>query len=372
MSSIKSRSPVLDIIRILAFCAVIGVHFFLNTSFYSTTIQYPIHFLMIITRTACMVCVPFFMLLTGYLMNKKTLNKKYYIGIIKTIGIYVLASFLCYINSIIFSNNDFDFLSFIVKLLSFNAAEYAWYIEMYIGLFLIIPFLNIIYNSLNSQKQKKVLILTFIVLTAIPSVSNFFDISFILPFLSNIPSNHSTIVPDWWTRIYPITYYFIGAYIKEFATKISSIKAFVVFICTLIFTSAYCFYRSQNLNFSTGQLQEWGALSIVILSVSLFIAINNIKLDKVPIKLGKILTYISNLTLCAYLVSEIFDKLIYNVLTDYFESMEEQFKYYLPCVFIIICLSLLTSSVINFIYQSIVEMIVKVLNKNNAKERSEK
>ena len=371
MSSIKTRNPALDIIRILAFCSVVGVHFFLNTSFYSTTIQYPIHFLMIVVRTACLVCVPLFMLLTGYLMNKKTLSKKYYIGIIKTIGIYVLASIACYINSVIFINGEFAFWDFVIKLFSFRAAKYSWYIEMYIGLFLIIPFLNLIYNNLNSQKHKKILILTFISLTALPSIFNVYDLTSLLPFLSNVASSgHNEIVPDWWTTLYPITYYFIGAYLKEYTTKISTAKSFIAYIFTLLTFSLYCFYRSNSHNFSAGKFQQWEALPVIILSVSLFLTINSIKMDKIPIKISKTLSKISDLTLCAYLVSEIFDKQIYNALSEQIENLEEQFRYYAPCVFIIICSSLLTSFVINFIYQVLYEMISKIFNQIKSKKMS--
>ncbi len=374
MSKIKTRNPSLDIIRILAFCSVVGVHFFLNTSFYRTTIHLPVHFLMIIIRTACLVCVPLFMLLTGYLMNKKALNKKYYIGIIKTIGIYFLASLACYISKTIISGTRFDILTFVINLFSFKAAKYSWYIEMYIGLFLLVPFLNLIYNNLTSQKQKKVLVFTLIILTALPSILNVYDLTTLLPFLSHIPSTgHNKIIPDWWTSLYPITYYYIGAYLKEYKPKANFIQTLFIYLFTLLGFSAYCLYRSNGHNFFAGKFQEWGALPVVILSISLFHMINCVKMDKVPTRLNHILSKLSDLTLCAYLVSEIFDSLIYKYLNNNVTNiLEEQFKYFLPCILTIIVLSLITSLLINFIYQTIYNTVLKTCNHIKAKKLSGK
>lgn len=365
MSTIKQRNSSLDIIRIIAFCSVVGVHFFLNTDFYHTTIQRPIHFIMIVFRTACLVCVPLFMLLTGYLMNKKVLSKSYYLGIIKTIGIYFLASFACYINKIVISNDTFDLLYFLINLLSFKAAKYSWYIEMYIGLFLLIPFLNLVYNNLTSKKQKQILLITCIVLTALPSILNVYDLTSLIPFLSHIKSSgHNKIIPDWWSLIYPITYYYIGAYFKEYKPKLSFIKSIFAYILILLGFSTYCYFRSVGHNFLAGKFQEWGALPVVILSVLFFHLINSVRTEKMGKKAKTILSKISDLTLCAYLLSEIFDKLVYNYLSGFVtENLEEQFIYYFPCVIIIIILSLCSSYLINIIYQILYFTITKALNK---------
>lgn len=369
MTISKSRSSSLDIIRIIAFCSVVAVHFFLNTNFYHTTIQYPIHFLMIIVRTSALVCVPLFLLLTGYLMNKKALSKAYYIGIIKTISIYIFASLACYINKVVVSNNNFDILKFLMDLLSFKAAKYSWYIEMYIGLFLLIPFLNLIYNNLTSKKQKQILLVTFIALTSLSPILNVYDLTSLIPFLSGVESTgYNEIFPDWWTLVYPITYYFIGAYLKEYKPKIKLIKSASIYAIVLILFSVYCYYRSYGHNFLAGKFQEWGALPVMILTVILFHTITLLKTEKFPNPLKNILAKVSDLTLCAYLVSEIFDKLIYNYLSENITPiLEEQFKYYLPCVFLIIILSLALSYLINLIYSMLYETAMKLINFKNKK-----
>lgn len=71
----KKRNINLDIIRSIAVFSVLSVHFFLNNGFYTEIIKGKRMFVMFTMRTAFMICVPLFAILTGYLMNKKILSK---------------------------------------------------------------------------------------------------------------------------------------------------------------------------------------------------------------------------------------------------------------------------------------------------------
>ena len=82
--------------------------------------------------------------------------------------------------SIVFLKQDLTIKSIILNVLNFSAAPYSWYIEMYLGLFLLIPFLNIVYNAMPSQKSKIWLILTFVILTSLPPVLNIYNFSLLL------------------------------------------------------------------------------------------------------------------------------------------------------------------------------------------------
>ncbi len=95
MKRIKKRNVALDVIRITALYCVISVHFFLNNGFYTQPVVGTRMYIMTILRTMFIVCVPLFIMLTGYLMNKKELSIRYYFGITKTIGIYLLAGLAC-------------------------------------------------------------------------------------------------------------------------------------------------------------------------------------------------------------------------------------------------------------------------------------
>ena len=80
MEKIKNQRNIgLDLTRILAFLSVIGVHFFLNTDFYKIPLRGKRMLALATLRTSFMVCVPLFLLLTGYLVSGKglkTITKK--------------------------------------------------------------------------------------------------------------------------------------------------------------------------------------------------------------------------------------------------------------------------------------------------------
>ena len=212
-------------------------------------------YIMTLMRTAFMVCVPLFLLLTGYLMNKKELSKKYYLGIIKTLAIYLLASIACLIFRKFymvskFQMTDYSFKESIFKILDFSAAPYSWYVSMYVGLFLVIPFLNLIYKGLKSKKQKIILICTLVFLVAAPTLFNIFD--FITPGWWTQPklsNKYNKLIPDWWGSIYPIMYYFIGAFLSEFKPKIKKSYNILFFLYAVVIFGSFNYYRSTGATF---------------------------------------------------------------------------------------------------------------------------
>lgn len=183
IKKLERRNSSMDILRIVAAFTVLSVHFFLHNGFYSEpvtgmgpiegivdsiatgngdSLHGPLMFLALAMRTLFSVCVPLFMILTGYLMSHKELKKGYYKGIRKTVIIFVLATFACMIFKSVHENptakaafysadyfamfgaiaesGKYNFINYLFSILDFTGANYSWYIEMYIGLFLIAPF----------------------------------------------------------------------------------------------------------------------------------------------------------------------------------------------------------------------------------------
>lgn len=65
------RNSNMDIIRCFALLSVVAVHFFLNSGFYDHVVIGKRMYVAVVVRTALMVCVPMFMVLSGYLMRTK-------------------------------------------------------------------------------------------------------------------------------------------------------------------------------------------------------------------------------------------------------------------------------------------------------------
>lgn len=65
------RDPALDIIRICAFLFVVSVHFFLKCGYYDVCVSGRAMYLATFLRQFLMICVPLFMMLTGYLTGDR-------------------------------------------------------------------------------------------------------------------------------------------------------------------------------------------------------------------------------------------------------------------------------------------------------------
>lgn len=348
IKKLQNRNASMDIIRIVAAFTVLSVHFFLHNGFYSQIVEGVPMYIMVLMRTLFSVCVPLFMILTGYLMSHKTLSRKYYSGISKTLIVFVLATLACMIFKTVHDNEPFSLKSFILGTLDFTGANYSWYIEMYIGLFLLVPFLNLAYNKLKNKRQKQVLVLTLVFLTIIPTLFNIFN--FDNPAWWSDPKSSDTfakLVPSWWMGFYPIAYYFTGCYIREYGIRLKTRSMLVLFLLAILIFGTFNFYRSYGTTFKSGIYVYWYGFEPYILSVLLFVLLSRIKTDNMNEKVKFVLWKVSDLALGIYLISYIFDMLVYPVLNEKITTMTDRLPFYFVTVPIVFICSMLASAVLN-------------------------
>lgn len=339
MDQNENRDSSLDLVRIFGLFSVISVHFFLNTGFYEDIIAGKKMYVLLLIRTFFMMCVPLFIVLSGYLLNKKTLCFRYYCGIFKTLITYFLASSACviYVNWFSQGITKFTLLDYVKRLLNFSAAPYAWYIEMYLGLFMLIPFLNLIYHNLKSKRHKQFLVLLMILITACPSVLN--------------SGNGGTLkfLPSWWAGIYPFSYYFIGCYLSEYPMKCKKYLLALLMAVNTILGGSFIFYLNYNSRFIWANWQDWESLVNVISTVLVFLFITNIDTSKWNVQVKKALKYVSGLCLGAYLCSWIFDMFFYPKLNIAEPVMQYRIIYAPAIVLLVFGCSLLLSAVLSLI-----------------------
>lgn len=348
IKKLQNRNASMDIIRIVAAFTVLSVHFFLHNGFYSQIVEGVPMYIMVLMRTLFSVCVPLFMILTGYLMSHKTLSRKYYSGISKTLIVFVLATLACMIFKAVHDNEPLSLKSFILGTLDFTGANYSWYIEMYIGLFLLVPFLNLAYNKLKNKRQKQVLVLTLVFLTIIPTLFNIFN--FDNPAWWSDPKSSDTfakLVPSWWMGFYPIAYYFTGCYIREYGIRLKTRSMLVLFLLAILIFGTFNFYRSYGTTFKSGIYVYWYGFEPYILSVLLFVLLSRIKTDNMNEKVKFVLWKVSDLALGIYLISYIFDMLVYPVLNEKITTMTDRLPFYFVTVPIVFICSMLASTVLN-------------------------
>ena len=348
---ITKRNSALDITRIFAMFSVISVHFFLNNGFYSEPMLGKRMLVMTIMRTGFMVCVPLFITLTGYLMSRKTWSRGYYRGVTKTLGIYVLASIACILYKILVVGSEIPFDRAFFSVLNYSGANYAWYIEMYIGLFLLAPFLNAMYNGLPDKKAKTALLLTLIGLTSLPSIVNIFNFYEVgwwrFPIIS---TEYQQFLPDWWTMLYPVTYYILGAYLREFPVKMKKWLNLLLWAAAVIAFGIFNYYRSYGGYFAWAKYNDWYGLPNLIMTALAFICLTTIPTEGWRPGIKKALMHVSDWCLGAYLMSYVFDNLIYVELNRFVPEMTHRLEWYPSTVLVITVASLAASAALNLIW----------------------
>ncbi len=315
----------LDVIRIFAFLCIPFVHFFLNTGFYSQKVDNPVMIILMCLRNICLTCIPLFMMLTGYLQGTKDIkpDKKYYAKTAKFIIPYLITSLLILILNGLLNRNIPSVLEIIKGFTTFTG--YSWYVEMYIGVFIFIPFLNMLYRGIKTKKQEKLLIFALIFFTLLPSAVNTYSFG-TDNWLFSSSENFVKIIPDFWKRLYPITFYYTGTYLRKHKDemKLSTFKRFLLALGTIAVSSLYCIIRNYG---KTPSVYSWVSRSSFVIylpAVAIFFFLISVDFSKTPKGLARFLGKLSELTFSAYLCSYLVDKIIYRYLLRLAPTFKEQ------------------------------------------------
>lgn len=344
------RDPALDIIRICAFLFVVSVHFFLKCGYYDVCVSGRAMYLATFLRQFLMICVPLFMMLTGYLTGDRKPCRNYYRKLVDTLGVYILASLCCTAYKLYTGYETFWSYRLVNDITSYAAAPYSWYVEMYIGLFLLCPFLNAGWKALEGKRGKQQLLVVLLILTAVPRAVNVFR-----PWLSWFRAPASSddylqLLPDYWVGLYPFLYYFLGCYIREYGLAVRPCKALILSVAMAVFQGFFNIWRSMGNPFIWGAWQSHGSLFVVIQTVLFFGLILNLNLSKLPSWLCKVLSRLSGLCFGAYLVSYIFDDIFYTRLNAAIDYVPYRFPWFFVSVPLIFISSLALSFLVNQCY----------------------
>ncbi len=332
----KERNVNIDIVRCTAFFLVISVHFFLWNGFYQIKMNTPEAYFLCVIRTVSMSCVPLFLMISGYLLSKRDylpISKKYISKLAELLVIYLMCTVILIFFRKEILHENMSFIDMIKNVISFS--QYSWYVFMYAGLYLLIPFLNLIWKNLDKTRDKTVLLIILCSLSAATSVINIKE----------------ALLPAIWTGIYPITYYYLGAFIAD-EHRYIKIRRSILFLIWLFFAFAIGYFNygiSGEGIFAMGIWNDWGSLENIILPVLLFLTI--IRQDTVHMKPGikKVLQMMSGLIYVAFMLSYISDIVAWKLFKDVIPVSGILLKY-IPSVFVSFGLAMIMSWVFNIAY----------------------
>ena len=333
MNAIKERNLNLDLIRCVALLMVPIMHSLDHTGLYDQQLYGAANQSMIAVKTLFTTCIPLYVMLSGFLNNRKALSARYYLGLIRILGVYLICGIACLAFEQCSGIAHRSPAEMVSALVNFSCCDYAWYIMMYFGLFLMIPFLNMAYHGLTTRKQKLVLVATFLALSVLPSLLNLYFQLYSL----------------WWTRLYPLCYYFTGAYLSEYMPKVKPGKWATALLAFLAAYSVF-FYFHHDANGAAliGVYQD--TFPVYILSVLLFVTLFHLPLGTVPGPVAALLRKVSDLTLPAYLLTWITDSLIYPRLMAAVPAGPARYPWLLLTVPLSLISALLMAQVVDWIF----------------------
>lgn len=331
----------LDLARAAAGVLVLSVHFFLNNGFYQTPAAGKTMLLACMVRMLCMTCVPLFLVLTGYTCIHREWSKGYYRKLLPVALTYLGSCAVCLAFRVAVLHEAISPLGMARRVLDFSAAPYAWYIEMYIGLFLLSPFFNAGWKALG-DKAKGALVLTLVGMTALPGLVN----------------HWGQILPQWWVTVYPLTYYAIGAWLREHPLKGKSWQLLLAWAALAAAMGAVGYWNAKGGAYSWLPEDNWGSWSLTLQAALLFSAL--VKVKSAPKPLKWLTERVAALSLGMYLVSYVADQVVYPKLIAAVPAAHQRLWWMPLTVLATVTLSCLMAQVVHWVTQGIMKWLAKL------------
>lgn len=296
---LKKRDFGIDLIKSIAALFVLSVHFFLNNGYYNILMTEKNVMIPTAFRWIFFTGVPLFIISTGYLKRKSRFNGLHYVKITPIIVTTILVGIVTVIYKIKFLGESNPLFIWARSIWACEQPGYGWYVNMYLCLALIMPFLSYAWNAIESPRKKQMMIIVFAILTALPQTFNRWTVM----------DTNPGFTPNRWTTCYAITYFLIGAYIGEYRPKIKKRVLGLLFAGCIAYQTFKTYITANGGNFYNGICADYEDLITVITGTILFLLIYDINIKSLPIR--AVFASISNVTLGLYLLSWIGDNEIY-------------------------------------------------------------
>ena len=291
------RQSNFEVMRMLSMLFVVMWHLILHSGLYELlgTIKFCLEFLVLLG----VVHINSFVLVTGYFQSEGKFSLK------KFFKLFFLTWFYKALFVLIFyflGLRDISKLELFKELMPIDSRDY-WYVNCYLGLYLLSPWLNLFIRSIDQKEYRSLLLVGFILFSIIPLITN-----------------QVTISNDGYTIIHFIYMYLIGAYLKKYPIEknyhfqyYSRCKRQVIFLGISIFCLFFNFILLQFSHSLVGSnnslLNEMGNYLfnnnrlysnpvVIIQSIFYFLYFSTLKIKKFKLR------SISKVILDVYLIHE--------------------------------------------------------------------
>ena len=278
----SERFVSIDLARTTAAFLVCFVHVFLNFGYYQTPMIGKTMFALTGLRTVALLCIPLFMLITGYLGVGKVDIRKAYRSIVSFLISVLMLKAVAYL----LGRRTWSVSEAINHLLMYLTDENdAWYVGMYFGMLFLMPFLNLGWERLD-RKEKQTLLMALLFICGARS----FSIRFFY---------------TYWVGLYVFAYYFLGAYLREYPLLLSKPTLMALFGSAILLITVRTYVTSYQSVFEWNQFGnyscDYNAFLVAIAGILLFFLLSQIKIRT---RFGKtFLRFMGKNTLGIYLLS---------------------------------------------------------------------
>ena len=286
----KSRNIGLDLLRIISMIMILVLHYIGKGSLLGEINNSKFYYILYYFFEAIsIIAVNCYVLISGYfLVNSKFKWKK----VLQLWGETIFYSISIYFLIVVVGLKEFEIKDAIKSALPIITKQY-WFINVYLMMYILSPFLNKLINNLEKKEFQKLVLILIIGFSVI----------------SILPSEYTLDATGGYGIIWFICLYLIAAYIRLYGSplKISSKKYFIIFILCAVFitlemlvSDMLCKYIGRT-SFSAKFLQ-YNNIIVLIQSLSLFLCLKDFNLKNIT--LTKIVTFVAPLTFAVYLIHE--------------------------------------------------------------------
>ena len=275
------RQSGIDLVRITGLFFVVGVHQFLYNRFYYEPQMGFWMWSADVWRWLFFCCNGIFMMLSGYLRCNKTDLHDCYRGLIPVLVGYTLCCAIIFPAQFLLGE-QLNVFGWAERFVTFG--NYAWYVEMYMGLILFSPLINL---GLK-QMDDKILGWFANIMVFVTSAHNMTALD---------------LIPNYWSALYPVTYYILGAAIRRMQPKVKAWKGLGLALLISMGLAAASIITTDE-GFSKGFTQGYGGIWTMLTAAGVFLGLYRVKVGQGT---GKVLGWLAGGVFEGYLLSKIFD-----------------------------------------------------------------
>lgn len=317
------RETGMDLVRTFAALFVISVHHVLHYGYYQEPLNHFGAYFATFVRWLFFSCVALFFTISGYFLRRRKLSISHYLKLWRVIRAYIIISTI----TMIVDSRSFH-LRWEELFNGIITYQYSGFMSQYVWLYCLIPFLNITWNNLTQRGHQVLIIVSICATSMYPNVKLF--------------------IPSLFLQTYPVTFYFIGAYIAEYKTAGNKRVLLTGLLLWLMCMSI------GTIKYAAGGVFNWSFLAIsglgyemfpnVVITILVFLLLYNCNVRWKWLQV--LIKQISMLSFEIYMFSGIMDNIIFSIFRKYAEGTFTQQFIWLPVTAVLSLLLSLCASIL--------------------------